>query len=194
MTLLKKFLLPLLAITLLAGCAASNNTLNINPAIAQPQQDPGLMGITINISSQDQRTDTALAKIQRDGQLVSLYPSRDLRFLMQEVLEKQMTARGYMLGSSNGPQLQVVINQLFANVQEGNVRFNITTSADISIKVQAPNGSSHVKNYRATYNVQGAFSATNQKIADSVTSVLSDVIADMAKDTSVHEFIKQNAR
>jgi uncharacterized lipoprotein len=32
------------------------------------------------------------------------------------------------------------------------------------------------------------------KIADAVNSVLTDTIADMAQDTSIHDFIKQNAR
>jgi uncharacterized lipoprotein len=37
------------------------------------------------------------AKVTRDNQQVTLTASRDLRFLLQEVLEKQMTARGYMM-------------------------------------------------------------------------------------------------
>ena len=50
------------------------------------------------------------------------------------------------------------------------------------------------KNYRASYSVEGAFQASNQNIANAVNSVLTDTIADMAQDTSIHEFIKQNAR
>ena len=50
------------------------------------------------------------------------------------------------------------------------------------------------KNYRLSYNVEGAFQATNKNIANAVNSVLTDTIADMAQDTSVHDFIKQNAR
>jgi len=42
--------------------------------------------------------------------------------------------------------------------------------------------------------VEGALQASNKNIADAVNSVLTDTIADMAQDTAVHEFIKQNAR
>ena len=132
--------------------------------------------------------------MNRDGQLVTLTPSRDLRFLLQEVLEKQMGARGYMIGADGPVALQIVVNNLYADVAEGNLRYNITTKADISIIAQAKNGNKQVKNYRSTYNVQGAFTATNEKITDAVNSVLGDVIADMAQDTSVNDFIKQNAR
>ncbi|CNB10280.1 lipoprotein [Yersinia ruckeri] len=191
---LKKILFPLLAAFILAGCTTSSNTLEVTPKIVLPAQDPTLMGVTISINGADQRQDAALAKVNRDGQLVALTPSRDLRFLLQEVLEKQMTARGYMIGTDAPVDLQIVVNQLFANVQEGNLRYNITTKADISITAQAKNGNKQVKNYRSIYNVQGAFTASNTKITEAVNTVLSDVIADMAQDTTVNNFIKQNAR
>ena len=191
---LKKLLFPLLAAFILAGCATSNNTLTIQPKIQLPQQDPGLMGVTVSINGADQRKDQALAKVNRDGQLVTLTPSRDLRFLLQEVLEKQMTARGYMVGPNGAVDLQIVVNNLYADVTQGNVRYSITTKADISIIATAKNGNKQVKNYRQTYSVEGAFSASNQKITNAVNSTMSDVIADMAQDTSVNDFIKQNAR
>ncbi|WP_113627177.1 lipoprotein [Pectobacterium peruviense] len=191
---LKKLFFPLLAVILLAGCAAKSNTLNVTPKISLPSQDPTLMGVTISINGADQRADQALAKVNRDGQLVTLTPSRDLRFLLQEALEKQMTARGYMIGTGGPVALQIVVNHLYADVSEGNLRYNITTKADISIMSQAANGNKQVKNYRSTYNVQGAFTASNEKITDAVNTVLGDVINDMAQDTSVSNFVKENAR
>lgn len=191
---LKKVIFPLLAIFILAGCANNSSTLDVAPKIQLPQRDPGLMAITVSITGADRRSDQALAKVNRDGQLVTLTPSRDLRFLLQETLEKQMTARGYMVGPSGAVDLQIVVNNLFADVTQGNVRYSITTKADISIIATAKNGSKQVKNYRQTNSVEGAFSATNDKITNVVNNALGDVIADMAQDTSVTEFIKQNAR
>lgn len=191
---LKKLLLPLLATFMLVGCVTSTNTLNVTPKIVLPQQDPTLQGVTVTINGADQRKDQALAKVNRDGQLITLTPSRDLRYLLQEVLEKQMTARGYMVGPTGSVDLQIIVNHLFADVSQGNLRYNITTKADISIVAQAKNGNKQVKNYRSSYNVQGAFSASNEKITDVVNTALSGVIADMAQDTSISQFIKQNAR
>jgi uncharacterized lipoprotein len=191
---LKKIIFPVLAMLMLAGCATSTNTLDVSPKIVLPSQDPTLQGITISINGADQRQDQALAKVNRDGQLISLTPSRDLRFLLQESLEKQMTARGYMVGADGAVDLQIVVNNLYSDVQEGNLRYNITTKADISIIATAKNGSKQVKNYRSTYNVQGALSATNAKITNAVNTTLGDVISDMASDTSISDFIKANAR
>ncbi len=193
MSMLKKLLFPALAMFMLAGCATSSNTLNIEPKIALPTQDPTLMGVTISINGADMRQDKALAKVNRDGQLVSLTPSRDLRYLLQEALEKQMTARGYMIGPDGAVDLQIVVNRLYADVQEGNLRYNITTKADISIIATAKNGNKQVKSYNTTYNVQGAFTASDANITDVVNTALHDVISDMAQDTSVSDFIKANS-
>lgn len=191
---IKKIFVPLMALFMLAGCASPSNTLEVSPQIALPQQDPSLMGITISINGADQRADQALAKLNRNNQLVTLTASRDLRYLLQEVLEKQMTARGYMIGPNGPVDLQIIVNTLFADVSQGNVRYKISTKADITITAVAKNGNRMNKQYRSTYNVEGAFQASNSDIATAVNTTLTDTIAEMAQDTSVHDFIKQNAR
>ena len=173
----KKILFPLVALFMLAGCAKPPTTIEVSPTITLPQQDPSLMGVTVSINGADQRTDQALAKVTRDNQIVTLTASRDLRFLLQEVLEKQMTARGYMVGPNGPVNLQIIVSQLYADVSQGNVRYNIATKADIAIIATAQNGNKMTKNYRASYNVEGAFQASNKNIADAVNSVLTDTIA-----------------
>lgn len=151
------------------------------------------MGVTVSINGADQRSSQALAQVTRDNQLVTLTPSRDLRFLLQEVLEKQMTARGYMIGPNGAVDLQIVVNKLYADVTQGNLRYSITTNADVSITATAKNGNKQMKTYRQTYSVEGPFTANNDKITKAVNSTLGDVISDMAADTSINEFIKQNS-
>ena len=191
---LKKIIFPLVALFMLASCATPPSTIDVTPKITLPAQDPSLMGITVSINGADKRSSQALAKVTRDNQLVTLTSSRDLRFLLQEVLEKQLTARGYMIGANSPVDLQIIVNNLYADVSQGNVRYNIATRADISIIATAKNGNKLTKNYRASYNVEGAFLASNKDIANAVNSVLTDTIADMAQDTSINDFIKQNAR
>lgn len=191
---LKKLLFPLVALFMLTGCATPPTTIDVVPKITLPQQDPSLMGVTVSINGADQRQDQALAKVTRNNQLVTLTASRDLRFLLQEVLEKQMMARGYLIGPNGAVNLQIIVNQLYADVSQGSVRYNIATKADIAIIATAANGNKMTKNYRASYSIEGAFQASNQNIADAVNNVLTDTIADMSQDTSIHYFIKQNAR
>ena len=190
---LKRAIFPLLAAFALAGCATSSNTLDVTSKITLPQQDPTLMGVTVSINGADQRSSQALAQVTRDNQLVTLTPSRDLRFLLQEVLEKQMTARGYMIGPNGAVDLQIVVNKLYADVTQGNLRYSITTNADVSITATAKNGNKQMKTYRQTYSVEGPFTANNDKITKAVNSTLGDVISDMAADTSINDFIKQNS-
>ncbi|CAJ0993118.1 lipoprotein [Pantoea sp. Nvir] len=188
-----KTLFLLLVSFALGSCTENSNTLTIQPNIELPQQDPSMSGVIISVNGADQRRDHSLAKINRDGKLVVLTPSRDLRFLLQEALEKQMTARGYMISPDGAVNLQIVLNNLYADVAQGNVRYNITTKADISVIATAKNGNQQVKNYCQVYSVEGAFSATNEKITNAVNSTLSDVIASMGQDSSILSFIRKNA-
>ncbi|MGK2889594.1 MAG: YajG family lipoprotein [Candidatus Malihini olakiniferum] len=138
----------------------------------------------------DQLADQALAKVNRDGQLIVLTPSRDLAFpIARSAGKTDVSTRLHDWNRWPGCALQIVVNQLYADVAEGNLRHNITTRAEISIISQAANGKKQVKNYRSTYNIQGPLTKTNEKITNAVNTVLGDVINDMAQDTTVSSFI-----
>lgn len=191
---LKKILLPMFTLFLLGGCATPSNDLILNPTIAGANSDPTLIAQTISISANDAREDKALAKVNRDGKLMVLTASRDPAYLMQEVIDKQMRDRGYMIDNSGSTSVQVKINELFADVQEGNLRYSINTVIDIAVFVDAKNGSTYNKNYRTSHTIDGAFTVSNQNITNAINQTLTEVIAVMAKDDGVHEFIKRNSR
>ncbi len=68
----------------------------------------------------------------------------------------------------------------------GGVRYNIATKRISRLLRPAANGGKMTKNYRANYSIEGR-SVSNQNIADAVrNSVLTDTIADMSQDTSIH--------
>ncbi len=103
-----------------------------------------------------------------------------------------MTARGYMVGR----MARLICKSSLANCMltcPGNVRCNIATKADIAIIATAQNGNKMTKTIvpATTLKVR---SGPQQNIADAVNSVLTDTIADMSQDTSIHEFIKPEAR
>lgn len=191
---IKNILCAVFALTLLSGCATPSNKLSIEPTMSVPAADPTMRPISLNIASQDKRPSKTLAEINRNGKLDVLVPTRDLSFLMQEVLQKQMIARGFMVGSPAAADVIIVINKLNADVSEGSVRHSISASADISVIVTLPNGSSNTKTFRASHNIQGPFGASNEKIAAAINNVLTELVKDMAKDASVSQFIKSNAR
>lgn len=191
---LNKIVVLLFSIFLLAGCAAPSNTIEVNPKITLPSHDPAIIPAAISINGNDRRNDKALAKVVRNNQIVSLMPSRDLRFLLLEVLEKQMTARGFTTGPSGSVDLTIAINHLFAHVEQGSLRYSIHTRVDISIIATDKKGNKHRKDYRQGYTVEGPFTASNEKIAETVNTVLSDVITTMSRDISLSEFIKKSVK
>lgn len=190
----KKIIFPLMVLFMLTACTTPSATVDISPLITLPLRDPGLKGITISITGADQRTDQALAQVISDNRIVTLTASRDLRYLLQEALEKQMSARGYKIGPNGAVNLQVIVKQLYADVSQGSVRYNITTKASVSVIASTADGKKMSKNYHASYSAKGAFQASNNTIANVINTVLTDIIASMAQDSSIHDFIRQNSR
>lgn len=80
LSILKKILLPLVTMFMLAKCVTSPIIIEVSPKTILSQQDPNLVGVTVSINGADQRPDQALAKVTRDNQRVTLTASHDLRF------------------------------------------------------------------------------------------------------------------
>ncbi|HHR6052660.1 TPA: YajG family lipoprotein [Providencia alcalifaciens] len=191
---LRRLCFPLFALFLLAGCTAPSNTLSLEPKIALPAKNPTLNATSISVSSVDNRPNRSLAEINRNGSLVVLNPSRDPRYLMQESVEKQMAARGFMVTSPANINLVVQLNKLNTQVSEGSLRHNITVNSSVAVNATAPNGSTKTRTYSRNYNTQGTLGATNEKIEAAINLALSDLISDMAKDQELADFIRQNSR
>lgn len=66
-----------------------------------------------------------------------------------------MTARGYMIGPNGAVNLQIIVNQLYADVSRGSVRYNIATKADIAIIATAANGNKMTKTIAPTTLLKG---------------------------------------
>lgn len=181
------------AVTTLTGCITPpTNTLVLSPEIVLPNQDISVSAASINVVSRDNRQSPVLATVERNAQLESLLPNRDVRFLLQEILEKQMAARGYAVGGNAPISVQISLDKLNADVREGNLRHFIDATAEITITVGSSTGRQQTKTYRSQYSVEGALSASNQKIETVLNTVLTNVINEMAKDTSVSNFIRSS--
>lgn len=191
---LSKLCFRLFALFLLAGCATSNNTLLLEPKITLPARNPTLNATSISVRSVDNRPSKSLGEINCKGSLVVLSPSRDPRYLMQEAIEKQIAARGFMVSSPTNVNLVVQLKQLNAKISEGNLRHNITVNSSVTINATAPNGSTKSRTFSPNYNKQELLGASNEKIEKAINTALTDLIIDMANDQELTQFIRQNTR
>ncbi|WP_457913417.1 YajG family lipoprotein [Candidatus Gillettellia adelgis] len=191
---LKQLYSTVLGTLLLFGCTTNSNRLNVMPTIILPQPVSRIHDIKISIDSADRRQDQTLAKISSGGTLITLQPMRNLRFLLQEGLEQQMDDYGYIIDRNSNINVQIVINNLYADVFQGNLRYNIVSKANISVIAQAKNGNQQIKSYCTTYNTNGVFLATRNNITRAINNTLNLIFDNIAKDTSMHDFIKKNIR
>ncbi|MFC0179705.1 YajG family lipoprotein [Thorsellia kenyensis] len=184
----------LLTTVFLTACVApQNNKINLAPRITLPNQDLTINATSINVVSVDNRSTATLAKLERKGELIELMPNRDVRFLLQEIVEKQMAARGFSVGGNAPVTVQIILNRLDANVTEGNLKHRIDAVVELTLQTRSVNNSlQHSKTYRGQYSLEGALTASQAKIEEVLNTVLTNAINEMAQDNSVATFIRQN--
>lgn len=190
-----KILIPFLVILLMAGCAKKpDDALYLHPTIVLPQQDMSMQPIRLTIKAIDNRQDKALSKVVRDNRLISLTDSVNTIEFFRDMLEKQMRIRGYITSANADNSLTLYLDELYANVQQGSFRYMVTTKANIRLVAKTANGSEVTKTLSATNKREGIMDANKPLLTEILNNIESNIIASMANDNSIHQFLKQTAQ
>lgn len=190
----KKIFIPFLVTLLMSGCAKQpDDALYLHPTIVLPQQDMSMKPIQLTIKAIDNRQDKALSKVVRDNRLISLTDSVDTKEFFRDMLEKQMRIRGYVTSATADNSLTLYLDELYANVQQGSFRYMITTKASIRLVAKTANGSEVTKTLSATNKREGIMDANKPLLTEILNNIESNIIASMANDNSIHQFLKQSA-
>ncbi|CRK85566.1 Uncharacterized lipoprotein YajG [Candidatus Providencia siddallii] len=190
----KKTYLSIFILFIITACSTKNNIIRLEPKIILPTQKSTFNAASISVNNIDNRTNKYLSEVNRNGNLVVFELSRDPSYLMQEVVEKQMMARGIMLASQANINLIVQLNKLEAKINEGSLRHNITINSNVSITATTTNGLSKTRSFTRSFNTQEFLSANNKKIQIAVNNTLTNLINDMANDNEIADFIQQNSQ
>ncbi len=96
-----------------------------------------------------------------------------------------------MISATANINLEIILNNLYVDIQECSLRHNITINVAISLVAIAYNGSTSTRTYTRSYNEQVPLDASNKKIAYAINKVLTNIIADMANDSETSRFMKK---
>ena len=84
------------------------------------------------------------------------------------------------------------MQEFFAKVNQGNLRYDIDSKIQLAIHVQGMKGQ-FSKNINATRNYSGAFSARNAEIQKVLGETLNEVVQSIYKDQEITQAITQYA-
>ncbi|MFC0308809.1 YajG family lipoprotein [Gallibacterium trehalosifermentans] len=175
----------------LVGCQTPPNTITfIPPAAVGPFNTQNQMS-SVHVSSRDLRANQAVSQYTNNGQLFPVYAQPTVAELFQQSLQQDLNSKGFRILPNNAPtNVTVNIKQFYANVSQGNVRYKIDATVQLSIQVQSAKGE-YSKNIETRRSQEGAFTAKTKEIQKVLAQAFEDAIKEIHQDKEVSNAINQ---
>lgn len=178
----------------LAGCQAQSNTLTFTPPAPTASMTVNQSAV-VYVSTRDVRPQQDVAAYSKSGELVKLNASPSVTQLFQQVMQQNLVSKGFRIGEANNSNagVTVEVKNFFTNVEQGNLRYNLTSKIHVTVYVQSASGS-YNKDFNATRSQSGAFNADNTEIQKVLGETFKDIVNNIYQDQEVATAINQYSR
>ena len=183
----------LLSSAVLTGCQSEPSTLSFTPPSPQATMNVN-QSTVVYVTTRDMRQAPEISSYVADGKLVKLSAIPNVTELFQQVEQQNLISKGFRIGTANNANVAVTVNvqEFFAKVNQGNLRYDIDSKIKLAIHVQGAKGQ-FTKNIGTTRNYSGAFSAKNSEIQKVLGEAFNDIVQSIYKDQEITQAINQYA-
>ena len=183
----------LLSSAVLTGCQSEPSTLSFTPPSPQATMNVN-QSTVVYVTTRDMRQAPEISSYVADGKLVKLSATPSVTELFQQVAQQDLVSKGFRIGMANNSNAAVTVDvqEFFAKVNQGNLRYDIDSKIQLAIHVQGMKGQ-FSKNINATRNYSGAFSARNAEIQKVLGETLNEVVQSIYKDQEITQAITKYA-
>ncbi|WP_413477583.1 YajG family lipoprotein [Vibrio hibernica] len=179
---------------LLSACASvsQNDLVNLTPSSTLSAKQI-VSGKTFTLTSQDIRTAQYIAEIKMDGQeqVQPLHAKQNVRQAYTSAIYQQFYSQGFAKTKNSNNTLNIKIVDAVAKVDQKSMKFAISGKVVIQITAETPNGK-FVKSYQGTGNKTGSFTASIADVEEVINRVSGNVLANIAKDSELTNYMKGN--
>ncbi len=189
---MKKFLLPVLAITLLLAGCSPQYPMEANLKLQITGQSPGIYsGSSATLTGHDARKDNAVLVYQlKDKPEVRIPNGKAPHILITEQLAAGLQEQGLVFLSPSPVHIQLNLNKLVAQVTRPELLYNATAKSNLSLTIQ--NGKLSLTK---TYDRQGTQDSATRPKVEELEKMLDDQLIDIVKqilqDDEVRAAIKR---
>ncbi|MFC0323471.1 YajG family lipoprotein [Gallibacterium melopsittaci] len=181
----------LLASFALAGCQTPPNTITFTPPAAVGPFNSQNQMSNVSVNSRDLRANQAVSQYTNNGQLFPVYAQPSVAELFQQSMQQDLNSKGFRVLPSNAPtNVTVNIKQFYANVNQGNVRYKVDATVQLTIQVQSAKGE-YSKNVETRRSQEGAFTAKTEEIQKVLGQAFDDAIKEIHQDQEVSNAINR---
>ncbi|OOF59503.1 YajG family lipoprotein [Rodentibacter myodis] len=178
----------------LAGCQTQSNTLTFTPPAPTASMNVNQTAV-VYVTANDMRTQPEISSYVKNGELIKLNVSPSVTQLLQQVMQQNLVSKGFRIGQTNNSNagVTVQIKDFFTNVEQGNLRYNLTGKIQVNVVVQGASGS-YNKVFNATRSQSGVFGADNDEIQKVMDETFKDIVNNIYQDQEVAQAVNQYSR
>ncbi|AKD38279.1 hypothetical protein I926_04765 [Pasteurella multocida subsp. multocida OH4807] len=169
----------------LTACQTLPSTLTFTPPAPTAAMTVNQQAIVF-VSVRDKRPQPEVASYVADGKLIKLSASPTVQQLFLQVGQQDLVSKGFRVSNAQQSNAAVTldVNTFYANVEQGNLRYNIDSKVGVTIHVQGAKGQ-FSKNINANRTYSGAFSAKNPEIEKVLSEAFSEVVKTIYQDQEI---------
>lgn len=189
------FIVSLTAMTLLlAGCQTPSNNLTFTPPAPTASMNIYQTAI-VNVNAVDSRQRIEIADYVRSGELIKLTASPTLTELFQQVMQQNLISKGFRISQVQNANSRVTVDikEFYTQVDQGNLRYRLTTKIKVNVSVQGVKGQ-YNKTFNASDSQSGVFNAGNDEIQKVQTRTFNEIVKNIYQDQEIATAINQYAQ
>ncbi|MXN89263.1 YajG family lipoprotein [Pasteurella canis] len=170
---------------LLSACQTLPSTLTFTPPVPTATMTINQSAIVF-VTVRDSRPQTEVSSYVTDGKLIKLLATPSVTQLFQQVEQQDLISKGFRIGTSQNSNAAVTVDvrKFYANVEQGNLRYNIDSKVEVTIHVQGARGQ-FSKNINANRTYAGVFSAKNPEIQKILGETFNEVVKSIYSDREI---------
>ncbi|PMH41148.1 hypothetical protein BCU68_05560 [Vibrio sp. 10N.286.49.B3] len=186
-----KKLVIAVSIALLSACAApQKEQISLMPQATLSQSDI-VRGTNFTLTSKDIRAAQYVALLDNGRENIQpIHAKENMRIALESILTKQFNSQGFNITLDSNNSINLEIQEALVNVQHSVMENEIDGKVTLEITAENPQGKL-TKTYHGVAKRTGMMSASNDDIQLVLNDVLTLVLAEIANDTELQNYMKE---
>ncbi|WP_032093178.1 YajG family lipoprotein [Necropsobacter rosorum] len=173
---------------LLSACQSQpSSTLSFTPPAPTTQFNAANQNAVLNIATRDARAQPEISSYVINGGVFKLFAEPTVTQLFDQVIKQDLNAKGFRIAATpaqSNSNVLVDVTDFYAKVEQGDLRYKITTNIQLNVQVQGAKGQ-FTKKIGGTRTQEGAFSAKNDEIQKVLNQTFSEVVQAVYRDQEI---------
>lgn len=176
----------------LAACSSTPEDPQVNfMPNTTTSQNKMVDNLAFSLDSKDVRTAQYIALVDSGrNNIQPIHAKQNVRMTLESALAEQMRSQGYSVSRNSDNSLSLEVQHLLVNVKHSVMSNEMDAAITLQLTAETPAGKL-VKTFNGSAKKTGTFSASDAQIEQVVNDIASLVLAEIANDDELNNYMKE---